>query len=156
MLSPDSSYRLLNTGQGLNRVQAAPRVSNAMAEILSRVKHQVGRSWVGLSVVHLGDRDVPNALFFIDKYTQVPRILAPLSRTVHALHDMAYNERTWFFVRFFFDKKNKKAFEKEREAGDMTPERLNEWRDIAVRDARLRVLRSYFRSGFDGSGSDGG
>ena len=38
----------------------------------------------------------------------------------------------------------------------MAPERLQEWRDIAVTHTRTRVLRSYFRNGFDGSGSDGG
>ena len=120
MLSSSHSYRLVNTGQGLNRLQAAPNVSNAMAEILSRVKGQVGSNWVGLSVVHLGDRDVPNALFFIDKYTQVPRILGPLSRTVRSIETLAHNERTWHFVRYFFTKKTKKEFYAEQEQGEVS------------------------------------
>ena len=56
--------------QGLNRVQQAPSVSKAMHNILHRCQRQIG-SWVGSSVIHLGDHNVPNALMFIDKYTQV-------------------------------------------------------------------------------------
>jgi len=137
MLSP-SGYRLVNTGQGLNRVQAAPNVSSAMANILGSVKSSVGAHWVGLSVVHLGDRDVPNALFFIDKYTQVPRILAPIARTMRAIPKLAENEKTLPFLTYNVD----------------DDDRAN---NISAIDAtRVRILRSFFRFGFNGDGDDGG
>ncbi len=48
-----------------------------MREILRGVQKKVG-VWIGSSVIHLGDKNVPNALMFIDKYTQVARILNPI------------------------------------------------------------------------------
>lgn len=35
-----------------------------MRRILRHVQQSVGQAWVGLSVVHLGDRDVPNGILF--------------------------------------------------------------------------------------------
>jgi serine/threonine protein kinase len=129
LLDSDSSYRLCDTGQGLNRVQQAPRVSRMMHQILHKVQSEVG-SWVGLSVVHLGDRDVPNALVFIDKYTQVPRILGPLVRTLDRIPEV-YNSTP----------ANRALFDKEFGGADV---------------ARMSILQDFFRHGFDGSGDDGG
>ena len=83
-------YELRNTGQGLQRVQQSPLVYRAMHEILARTKHQLG-GWVGSSVIHLGDNNVPNTLMFIDKYTQVPRILGPLIKTLENLEQACSN-----------------------------------------------------------------
>lgn len=74
--------------QGLNRMQSAPAVAAMMKSILQKVQKSVNQGWVGLSVVHLGDRDVPNALMFIDKYNQVPRILAPIVGVIEKLEQM--------------------------------------------------------------------
>ncbi|KAH0487766.1 MAG: hypothetical protein KVP17_002071 [Porospora cf. gigantea B] len=76
LFSP-TAYRLMDTGQGLQRVKASPTVHRAMGVILDRVVRQAG-GWVGSSMIHLGDHNVPNSLIFLDKYMQIPRILHPV------------------------------------------------------------------------------
>jgi len=128
LLSTSTHYRLANTGQGLNRMKSAPCVSRAMSQILSRVQGTVRRGWVGLSVVHLGDYDVPNALFFIDKYTQVPRILGPLVHAIDRIDVLDSDPRVSLLIKICGGREHCKRF----------------------------ILSDYFRHGFDGSGSDGG
>lgn len=82
-----SRYLLRDTGQGLNRVQPCPSVSREIHKILNHVMHKVGQ-WVGSSVVHLGDHNVPNALNFIDKYTQVSRILRPIVTCIESIDNL--------------------------------------------------------------------
>jgi len=123
----NSSYKLEDTGQGLQRVQSAHNVGSTMSDILRKVQSRVS-SWVGLSVVHLGDRDVPNALVFIDKYTQVPRILGPIVRTIERIGELV---RDPLFSHFIV------------EYG-------------GVEHLRKVILCDFFKHGFDGSGDDGG
>jgi len=75
-------------------MQAAPNVGYHMSRILGKVQRAARDRWVGLSVVHLSDRDVPNAMFFIDKYSQVPRILGPLVDAIARIDILAEDPRS--------------------------------------------------------------
>jgi hypothetical protein len=133
LLDPGLHYALRNTGQGLQRMQSCPKISAAMSKIVGGT-HQSTRAkfggWVGLSVVHLGDRDVPNALIFIDKYNQVSRILAPIIST---LKDLGPLYESNIPLKRVID---------------------NFWGGLE--NARLDILSDFFKHGFDGSGDDGG
>ena len=50
----------------MQRVQQSPKTYKAMQRILSRVQNQlmVNSRWIGSSVIHMGDHNVPNALSF--------------------------------------------------------------------------------------------
>ena len=127
LLAAGNRYRLTNTGQGLNRVQAAPRVSKAMHTILARCQSKIG-SWVGSSVIHLGDHNVPNALLFIDKYSQVNRILNPVISVIEELPKLCAKDKG---VKSYI-------------------ESLFGSEEACVGE----ILRDLFRHGFDGSGAD--
>ncbi len=62
-----------------------------MQEILAFTQRSLG-AWVGSSVIHLGDHNVPNAIVFIDKYAQVSRILGPLVKTLENLEKSSQND----------------------------------------------------------------
>ncbi|KAI9025671.1 hypothetical protein DFJ74DRAFT_604886 [Hyaloraphidium curvatum] len=125
MLDAGNPYRLRDTGQGLNRMQACPGVSRAMQIILGRAQRKLGY-WVGSSVVHLGDTNVPNALNFVDKYSQVPRILLPICSCLRNVDKLMKNEGLARYVDSEFD----------------GPEIL-----------RKTIARDFFRHAFDGSGA---
>jgi len=127
LLNESNYYSLRNTGQGLNRVQSAPSIGKAMYEILHRVQSLLG-SWVGSSVVHLGDHNVPNALTFIDKYTQVPRILNPIVNVIDSVPKLA-------------------------ESSPHVAE-LIEKSHGSVKDCQRDILQDFFKHAFDGSGAD--
>eukprot|EP00696_Hemimastix_kukwesjijk_P005982 gnl/Hemi2/17590_TR5802_c0_g1_i2.p1 gnl/Hemi2/17590_TR5802_c0_g1~~gnl/Hemi2/17590_TR5802_c0_g1_i2.p1 ORF type:complete len:358 (+),score=119.75 gnl/Hemi2/17590_TR5802_c0_g1_i2:1416-2489(+) len=126
LLDPQNPYRLRDTGQGLNRVQAAPRVSRVMHNILYQAQQKVG-GWVGSSVIHLGDHNVPNALMFIDKYNQVSRILNPIVITLAQLDKLHSRPDLGRYIDQTFG---------------------------GVDQLRLEILQDFFKHAFDGSGAD--
>jgi len=122
-------YQIADTGQGYHRLQQCPGVRYEMNAILRRVQSKFPR-WVGLAVVHLGDRDVPNALVFIDKYTQVPNILAPITSAIARLDNVVSGDAAF---------------------GAYVSQ---EWGGLD--QLKMQILADFFKHGFDGSGDDGG
>ncbi|CEP13327.1 hypothetical protein [Parasitella parasitica] len=126
MLSSSNPYCLSQTGQGLHRIQPCPAVSREMHRTLFKAQKKAG-TWIGSSVIHLGDKNVPNALMFIDKYNQVSRILNPVCITIGRLDEIAKNEGI------------RKLIEKKFGSLDL---------------CKKSILTDFFRFAFDGSGAD--
>lgn len=78
-------------------------------------------------MIHLGDHNVPNALMFIDKYTQVSRILNPIVRTLDQLEDLVKDPGLALYINKTFG---------------------------GVDKAKMEILTDFFRHAFDGSGAD--
>jgi Protein of unknown function (DUF2009) len=129
LLSTTNTYHLYNTGQGLNRVQNCPKVRDIMSNLLGQTQSETGKNWVGLSVIHLGDRDVPNALIFIDKYTQIPRFLNPIVNFIQSIPVLIQDPKIAYYITDLYG----------------TTDNL-----------KMAVLQDYYKHGFDGSGDDGG
>lgn len=121
-----TSYKLSFTGQGLHRVKACPSLYKEMYKILGECKAKCS-SWIGSSVVHLGDDAVPNALFFLDKYIQVPNILIPIDQCLLKIDDLNKDPFTRRYI--------------EDQFGDS--EKL-----------KLTILQDAYAHMFDGSGAD--
>ena len=88
LFDPQHPYEMKDTGQGYHRLQKSDRISLVMHRIVHEMQKQVG-NWVGSSQIHLGDHNVPNALVFIDKYTQISRFLGPIITTLDNLEKIA-------------------------------------------------------------------
>ncbi|KAJ3333870.1 hypothetical protein HDU76_002196 [Blyttiomyces sp. JEL0837] len=125
LLNGNNPYRLKDTGQGLNRVQAAPKTARAMHTILHRAQSKFA-NWVGSSVIHMGDSNVPNALMFIDKYTQIFRILLPIVRCIESIDSLAKDAVETYFQEAFG----------------------------GTEELKKLILTDFFKHAFDGSGAD--
>lgn len=118
-------YRLADTGQGFNRIKPCPLLYKKMYSILHEVQSKF-EYWVGVPVIHLGDDAVPNALFFLDKYIQIPSILIPIDKCIEQIPILARDP----YINDYFE------------------HQFN-----GVEELQKTVLCDYFKHGFDGSGA---
>ena len=126
LLSSNNKYTLSNTGQGFHRVQQSPLVGKAMRKVLYSAQQRV-KEWIGSSVIHLGDNNVPNALLFIDKYCQIQKILNPVVITIQRIDQLVEDPGLSFYIENSFGGAEK---------------------------LKKDILLDFFRSAFDGSGGE--
>eukprot|EP01134_Creolimax_fragrantissima_P005875 CFRG5875T1 len=126
LLKESNVYRLVDTGQGLNRIQSCNNTSRLMHAILNKAQQKVD-AWVGSSVIHMGDHNVPNALMFIDKYTQVARILNPIVICLRKLDGLENDPGLAEYIKTTF---------------------------TSVDNCKRVILTDFFKFAFDGSGAD--
>ena len=147
-------YRLRNTGQGLQRIQSCPKVSHKMHQILNQLKASLNQSWQGLSVIHLADNDVPNALVFIDKYNTIPKMIIPFVSVIKQIKRLSVQ----------FDKQQDLSQDVQQEEitlqASKQPKRLIYNYIIQLYGSTEQciqvILRDIFRLGFNSSGPSGG
>lgn len=120
-------YKLTSTGQGLNRVKACPSLYKEMYKIIGECQAKCS-SWIGSSVVHLGDDAVPNALFFLDKYIQVPNILIPIDQCLLKIPELSKTDPN---------------------INNYINENFGDYKNL-----QLFILQDAFAHMFDGSGAD--
>ncbi|TID29994.1 hypothetical protein CANINC_001506 [Pichia inconspicua] len=121
-----NNYRLADTGQGFQRIKSCPRLYKKMYSILQECQSKFDY-WVGIPVIHLGDDAVPNALFFLDKYIQIPSILIPIDKCIESIPILARDP----YIKDMF----------ESQFG-------------SIEELQKDILCDYFKHGFDGSGAD--
>ena len=63
LLDASNPYEQVDTGQGMHRLQQCPRTGKSMHRLLYDTQQRVER-WVGSSVIHLGEKNVPNVSLY--------------------------------------------------------------------------------------------
>eukprot|EP00796_Vickermania_ingenoplastis_P008188 gene8188-5714_t len=143
LMDGEGRYQFVNTGQGFQRMCSAPSSYSIMSQCVREAQERMGGQWIGIKVIHLGDRDVPNPLVFIDKYTQIPGLVYPVTQTLKQL-------------KILFGKAIPDVSSAVREVEYPGISNLLREKYRSYEDLRLSILADFFKHAFDGSGDDGG
>eukprot|EP00759_Apiculatamorpha_spiralis_P045361 PhF_6_TR42158/c0_g1_i1/m.63714 len=127
MLDGSVPYAYEDTGQGYHRLQrGSAETRKALVHVLEQTKAELKGVWIGSDRIHLGDPQVPNGMYFLDKYAQISRIVNPILKVLEFVDGIAdgrlntYIKTTW-----------------------KSPEYL-----------KKVIITDFLRHGFDGSGGD--